>query len=158
MHHPSITHITSTFYIFSHFPSLVPYPPPFWCFLTSSFITWLVSFCLPVCQHQSSTVEIRPINVSCTSAQAGLSSNRALLMCSGASTALRYRRWKWFLPCICSFLTHNTCSMGHCSYSELQMIPNKSLKRTFLLVHTKLANQGRRGREDTAVNVVFGSF
>lgn len=96
----SHTHNTPTFYIFSHFPP--PPPPhhpttprtflPFWYFLTSSFITCLSTFCLPVCQHQSSPVEIHPINVSCTSALTAPSSNRALLMCSGASTPLRYSR------------------------------------------------------------------
>ena len=77
-----------TFHIFSHFPSL--FPPkniltvsvseiiPSGIFSLFSFITCLSSFCLSVCQHQSFTGEIHPINVSHTSALTALSSNRTL--------------------------------------------------------------------------------
>lgn len=82
------TYNIPTFHIFSHFPSLF-FPQehshrlcvrnnPFWYFLTFSFITCLSSFCLAVCQHQSFTGEIHPINVSHTSALTALSSNRTL--------------------------------------------------------------------------------
>lgn len=80
----------------------------------------------------ASVVQIHLINVSGASALTPLSSQLALLMCSGALNSSKVPQVKYyFFACVCSLWHVIFCFMGHCSQSQLQVIPHKSLNGMF---------------------------